>query len=163
MLEFLRRFQWTSDAAAELFQPVLRFLGGELGDPGIRRWRVLIPQLQDPDEDKIWTCAGIRITVVRRERDPRSNDGRYKVFSTPAHREIARHVVGLTAGRDASADLAEITGPAMGVMLLYPTKAKDDRGKVPALGFALLPPSNGLAQRTKFTVASQASSEGSPS
>lgn len=153
MMKFLRGFQWSSDAARALFEPVLKFLEGDMGDPGIRRWLVVLPQVDS--ELPPWSCAGQELSVAQRARDTFSTDGRYKAFSDPAHRAVAEMMIGVITGTDvASPEVLELVDQHQGVMLVYPCRAISERSGPPAVGFALLPPRNQLPNRTKFTVAS---------
>jgi hypothetical protein len=152
MLTFLDGFEW-SGPGRTLFEPVLNFLRGEMGDPEIDDWRVVIPQIQKPDETA--TLAGHRLAVVRRARDSRSGDGRFKVFTDPKDRLLAGYLAGMAAP-DASTELAGLRRPRQGVMLVYPCRDKNDTG-LPAVGFALAIPRNSLPQRTKFSVSNAAS------
>ena len=155
MQRFLRGFQWSSPAAHVLFEPVVNFLGGDMGDPGIARWLVILPQVDSGQES--WMCAGHELSVAERGRDDSSNDGRYKAFSDPAHRAIASQLIGKESQREASPEVLELVDAHQGVMLVYPCRAQGEREGPPAIGLTLLPPENELPIRTKFTAASTAS------
>lgn len=152
VLRFLREFQWSTPAAHGMFEPVLNFLGGKMGDPGILQWRIILPQVENMHAP--WTCAGQRLSVAERARDEFRGDGRYKAFSDPAHRAVANKLIGATPDQEASPELLELMDPHQGVMLVYPCRAPGEKGGPPAIGFTLLPPANSLPNRTKFTVTS---------
>lgn len=91
------------DLAAEL-----EFIDGKLGDPSIRDWAIVLPQLSRAT-DRTWRVAGHDVSMHRRgywqDVKPLVN-----AFMGPIDKAIAESIVGLRPLDSASPDLEDTSG-----------------------------------------------------
>lgn len=115
-------------------------------DPKIERWLFLAPQLQNQDDE--WSAAGVDLTVKIRARVD-EHGGRFKVFSEPQHRNVAKAVAGLVKPLKVSPALKRLMKPKTGVICFYPVR---DRGEAfVSMGFTMLFPPNGRPKELRYS------------
>jgi hypothetical protein len=146
MIRFLEAYRFSRPGVLER---VLGFLRGELGDPEIDRWLLVWPQLVTAGSFGTWAAGEHGITVIERGRNPET--GRFGAYTVPGHMRVMR-TLALGEGLDgATPDTIRLaSGGGVGVALMYAVKwvAPEDV----TIGFALLPPRNGIEEKTRWGV-----------
>lgn len=133
----------------------LEYLRGTLplGDPEIDGWFVVVPLLNSSGTGAPVELGGHHIEVFQRGYIDEGQ--RFKVFSTPRDRRVAKAIIGIadSAGvlavpsTSAAKEMAEM--PRHGICLLYPTRAVEaDPTATPGIAFA--PPNNSHPKRVVF-------------
>jgi hypothetical protein len=121
----------------------------------IKSWLVLAPQLKEDSQGGTWKVGRHDLHCITRTKVSLT---RFGVFSTPDHINFAKWLVGVEGVEFKSPNLHQ--SKDTGVLLLYPTYERNDRGKAredlttpPVMGFALvLPPASLLGPRIAFRV-----------
>lgn len=149
LLDVLRNMRWTTKDALKL---ELRYLSGEIGDPEIDDWAVLIPKIRRPRSH--WNVNGNEFGCVERTRIPSPTGGRFLAFSHPQHRFVAECVARIHTQAQLNEPARRICRERRGALLLYPTKEKGraDQPSTPFMGLAVLPPKSVVAPATQFIV-----------
>jgi hypothetical protein len=149
ILKLLREMRWTT---ADVLKLELGYLNGEIGDPAVDDWALILPQVQKPKSK--WTAGGKDLTCVERKWTPSATGGRFLAFSEPRHRLVAECVVAKhrNCWLNQSGKLAR--KERRGVVLLYPTKPKGSSAdtETPFMGIAILPPKSPVSTVAQFVV-----------
>lgn len=134
----------------------LEYLRGRLkiGDPEVDGWFIVVPLLKSAGLGEPVALGGRSIPVFEREYVEAGQ--RFKVFSTPRDRRVAKAIVHLpdTSGLIAepstkkTQDMAAM--PRHGICLLYPTRGKNEPRSVATPGIAFAPPRNGHPRHVIF-------------
>ncbi|NRD48803.1 Z1 domain-containing protein [Corallococcus exiguus] len=156
MLGVLQDYQWTKPG---VLSPVIEFLQGGLGNPGIRDWLFFAPQVSDDNASARWSAGAVDFNVVYRARIDDSD--RIKAFTEPRHRKFAEMIAGLRVGEPLNAATEKLVSPGRAVFLFYPcvdverqtdeTKSEKASRDI-IMGFALLLPANSLSVQMAFKV-----------
>jgi hypothetical protein len=144
MIEFLRAYKWSRPG---ILDRVVSFLDGTLGDPEIERWRLVWPLLENPTHHGTWTINGDAVTVIERFRN---ENGRFGVYTAPAHVAAARMLALLEDLDSATPDTRSLAAEHTGVALLYAVKGPEDSDV--SIGFYLLPPRNRITEKIRWAV-----------
>ncbi|MEH2484540.1 Z1 domain-containing protein [Bradyrhizobium sp. AZCC 2230] len=149
ILEVLRGMRWTT---SDLLSLELGYLSGEMGDPAVDDWAVIMPQLKKPKRQ--WEAAKAKFACVERTWIETPSGGRFLAFSDPKHRLVAECIAGIHKNPTLKQSGADLCKERRGVVLLYPTKIK---GLVIGpdstfMGIAVLPPAGTITTIAKFVV-----------
>lgn len=148
VVDFLAACRWSGDNP-HLLARQLDFLRGKHGDAQIERWLVVAPQTQDGTGAK-WQAHGIPFAVRHRARVTPEGD-RYKVYTEPAHKDVATYLCGLIEGDRPSKETVAWRHEHQAVFLFYPVRDEKTEQLV-SMGFALLFPRNSIATPIRFSV-----------
>lgn len=155
-VEFLQEYKWGTQT--NQFGSVIGFLSGTGGEsPDIRMWRVIL--MDNPSAACRWKFDDQLFGVFERG----GTGDRFNVFSEYRHKDVAKHLTGLSSLMDPNAQLAEMTRPQQGVCLVYPVVPKDFGGQqlVPdkevTLGMHLEFPVNHIPKQINWRVRDPAS------
>jgi len=144
----LSAYRWSGDNP-HLLARYLDFLAGRHGDPCIRRWLFVAPQ-RDSADAGVWSAGGSDFGIRHRARVTPDGD-RYKVYTEPAHKDVASYLCGLSDGAQPSAKTEWLRDSRQAIFLFYPVKDEDHESFV-SMGFALLFPANRISTPIKFSV-----------
>jgi hypothetical protein len=144
MLKFLEAYKWSRPG---VIQRQIGFLKGHLGDPEIERWLVVWPLLEKVGEAGTWPLRGHAVTVIERFR---YDNGRFSVYTTPAHVRAAKAIALREDLENTTAETQERARPGTAVALFYAVKGPKEREAT--VGFYLLPPANAIEDRIKWGV-----------
>lgn len=149
VLTFLRSYRWSRAGA---FRDMLEYLEGTKGDPGVKDWCVMLPQLIRSKKHATHRFSGYATHVHERAR---IGDGkrRYKVYSSPTHAIVAKWMAGNIDDVKASAVTTPWREKGRAVLALYAVKAKDE--DTTNLGFFCSFPSNTLPWKVTFVTNSE--------
>lgn len=145
--ELLASYRW-ADNGPDL-QRELEFLDGEVGDPGIDSWQVLLPQLQNPGTT--WKVGDKKLSVHFRsywnDEPPLVN-----AYVGSDERAVAEAITGRRPRSGRGID--ELVAPRRGVLMVYPITHEKNPGAdwVPTMGISLLFPRNHLTRQIGFAV-----------
>ncbi|MBR1252281.1 Z1 domain-containing protein [Bradyrhizobium sp. AUGA SZCCT0240] len=149
IMEVLRGMRWTT---SDLLRLELGYLNGEMGDPAVDDWVVIMPQVKNPK--RRWEAGKTKFACVERKWIDTPTGGRFLAFSDPKHRLVAECVTGVHKICKLSSSADHLRKPRRGVVLLYPTKKKyllvDPESTF--MGIAVLPPSGTVSTLEKFMV-----------
>lgn len=155
VLGLLKDYRWLD--RRPLLAPELEFLRGDHGDPEIKDWAIVAPQLQRGSVRVKWPIKEWEFSVHLRKRAP--NTHLVNAYAGPDDRAIASAVAGITPGHEVSANRAmrDLIRPERAVMLVYPIAHRANSGKNwhPTMGFTLVFPKNGIRRQIGFVVRNQ--------
>ena len=150
VIEFLEQYRWINGAKPLAHR--IDFLKGNHGDPEIRQWLFMAPQLRNHSKD--WKCKGIPFGTHERSRS--YQDGRFKAYSDPAHRKVAQYLAETVEIRGSNTATSSMKQTGQGVFLFYPVqeirKGTDHNVSALTMGFMLQFPKNQLASSIRFSV-----------
>jgi len=149
LLEVLRGMCWTT---SDLLRLELGYLNGEMGDPAVDDWAIVMPQVKNPRLN--WTPNGQDYACVERAWIDTPSGGRFLAFSDPKHRLLSECIAGKYAMGALNQSGEQLRKSRRGVLLLYPTKKKGlvvDRDST-FMGIAVLPPAGPVTTLTRFRV-----------
>jgi hypothetical protein len=157
ILSFLVGYRWAKGQEACLSRELTYLRAKGKDDPGIRRWMLVAPQLDQSSPDD-WRAAGRRFTVKQRAR---VDDGgeRYKAYSEPAHRVLARVLAGKIEATEANENLEGLIEPGTAVILFYPVRDSGRGEKYTTMGFALMLPPNGRRKELRYVALDEEAAE----
>jgi hypothetical protein len=119
-----------------------------MGDPEIRDWLVMMPQLESEGPCGTKRCGLLSLRVQQRSRIQLAGM-RYKVFSEPDHARVAEYVAGNCDVRDPSRAAKELREPGRAVLGAYACLDRARETTV-SLGFFLEIPRNHIVEGLKF-------------
>lgn len=149
-LRFLQQYRWSEDLPVQ--QRVIDFLAEQApAATRVERWVIVAPQYGT--DLAPWTCDSMRLSVLQRARAQRPG-GRFKVYSTPRDRVLAKALVGLAEDVKLQEPAASMASENQAVLLLYPVR--DTQGgegeDFTTMGFAIQFPQNEIRQPIQFGV-----------
>ena len=144
MLEFLETYRWSRPG---VIQRQINFLRGELGDPEIDRWVAMWPLLGGAGAAGTWPLHGHEVTVIERFR---YDNGRFSVYTDPAHVRAARAIALLEDLEGTTAETEALAGPRTAAALLYAVRGPGEKER--SIGFYLVPPTNAIEDKIKWGV-----------
>ncbi|MEJ8858636.1 Z1 domain-containing protein [Variovorax robiniae] len=136
VLKFLREFRWEGETSPIRWE--LEHLGGRHGDPGIKDWVIMLPQLRENGklDTDLWPDPTTGpLSVVRRSRV--SEGGRYKVFSEPRHRDAAAWISAVKELSDPVDTLKALRCNSRAVLIIYPVLPRFDDESPVSIGFGI--------------------------
>lgn len=142
---WLSEYSWAKGQEECMSREQTYLEGEKEDDPHIDRWLFLAPQLKVADDT--WALSGERLTVKLRSRVDEQGS-RFKVYSEPQHRSIARVVAGLDPTTVTSPILEKVSKPKTAVLCFYPVRAQGE--KFVSMGFAIQLPSNGRPKELRY-------------
>ena len=105
------------------------------------------PLLVKAGELGTWSIDGHEVSIIDRFRH---ENGRFGVYTTPAHMRAAKAIVLGEKLDTTTPDTQKLSMPKTGVALFYAAMGRQDRDVT--IGFALLPPPNGIEEKIKWGV-----------
>jgi hypothetical protein len=156
VVDVLRRMLWTTEDVLKL---ELRYLRGDIGDPEVDDWAVLLPSIGKPKSK--WRLNGREFSCVERTRVDSPTGGRFLAFSDPEHRLVAEALAGVQKHAERNEPARQLHARRRGALLLYPTKEKGrpKQPKTPFMGIAVLPPPSSVRRAMQFSVRQPANSD----
>jgi hypothetical protein len=149
VLAIVRGMRWTTN---DLLRLELGYLNGEMGDPAVDDWAIVMPQVRSPKLK--WTPNGQDYACVERSYIDTPSGGRFLAFSDPKHRLLSECIAGIHLSCTLNQSGEQLRKSRRGVLLLYPTKKKGLVVDVEStfMGIAVLPPAGPVTTLTRFKV-----------
>ncbi|MCX6021977.1 MAG: Z1 domain-containing protein [Chloroflexi bacterium] len=155
VLEILSTYRWFGDDPVLALE--LEFIRGLRGDPRIRDWAIILPQLQKATPTKLtktWRVGGDEFSVHYRSRIQGGHST--TAYADADAAKVAKGIAGPQDDQDTNDALRGLRSSGRGVLLLYPLahEMKPPESWIPTMGFTLIFPPNQLKEQIRFVVRS---------
>lgn len=138
--KFLTGYKWSDGVA--MLSPELEFLSGKHGDPEIKDWLVVLPQLKKRRPYPWSVDAGLDpMDVIERSR---VSTKRFNVYSDPKDRMLAECIAMTKTSNAISDSVKKYRSERRGVLMIYRVKVKGHEQEKPpfTIGFGIQYPAN---------------------
>ena len=138
--KFLADYRWTDGIRA--IAPELEFLTGKHGDPAIKDWLVVLPQLKKPRPHP-WG-ANIELEPMDVVERTRVSEKRFGVFSDPGEKKLGEYITMIKSCDSVSDSIKKYRSKYRAVLMIYRVKNMGSAQVKPpfTIGFGIQYPAN---------------------